>query len=54
MMESTPYASGVGGIMYEMIYSRPDLAYAVSIELVYGKPGYCALANFEVDVEVFE
>jgi len=30
-MESTPYASGVGSIMYRMVCSRPDLAYAVSI-----------------------
>jgi len=31
VMASTPYASGVGGIMYGMVCSRPDLAYAVSI-----------------------
>src|SRR4030067_3506569 len=31
VMESTPYASGVGSIMYGMVCSRPDLAYAVSI-----------------------
>ncbi|KEH33221.1 hypothetical protein MTR_3g028610 [Medicago truncatula] len=37
--------------MYGIIYSRPDLAYAVSIELVYGKSGYCALASFDVGVE---
>jgi len=30
-MEITPYASGVGSIMYRMVCSRPDLAYAVSI-----------------------
>jgi len=30
-MESIPYASGVGSIMYGMVCSRPDLAYAVSI-----------------------
>ena len=30
-MESTPYASGVGSIMYGMVCSRLDLAYAVSI-----------------------
>jgi len=30
-MVSTPYASGVGSIMYGMVCSRPDLAYAVSI-----------------------
>ncbi|XP_039683885.1 secreted RxLR effector protein 161-like [Medicago truncatula] len=30
-MEGTPYASGVGSIMYGMVCSRPDLAYAVSI-----------------------
>ncbi|XP_039688664.1 aspartate--tRNA ligase, chloroplastic/mitochondrial [Medicago truncatula] len=27
-MEGTPYASGVGSIMYGMVCSRPDLAYA--------------------------
>ena len=31
VMESTPYASGVGSIMYGMICGRPALAYAVSI-----------------------
>jgi hypothetical protein len=31
MMESTPYSSGVGSIMYGMVCSRPDLTYAVSI-----------------------
>ena len=30
-MDSTPYASGVGSIMYKMVCSRPDLAYVVSI-----------------------
>jgi len=30
-MESTTYASRVGSIMYGMVCSRPDLAYAVSI-----------------------
>ena len=29
--ESTPYASGVGSIMYGTVCSRPNLAYAVSI-----------------------
>jgi len=29
--ESTPYASGVGSIMYAMVCNRPNLAYAVSI-----------------------
>ncbi|CAJ2646845.1 unnamed protein product [Trifolium pratense] len=30
-MESTPYASGVGSIMYGMVCSRPDLSYAISV-----------------------
>ncbi|KAE8700517.1 hypothetical protein F3Y22_tig00110556pilonHSYRG00215 [Hibiscus syriacus] len=30
-MENIPYTSGVGSIMYGMVCSRPDLAYAVSI-----------------------
>ncbi|PON55025.1 hypothetical protein PanWU01x14_191330 [Parasponia andersonii] len=30
-MESVPYASGVGSIMYRMVCSRPDLGYAVSV-----------------------
>ncbi|MCI37695.1 aspartyl-tRNA synthetase, partial [Trifolium medium] len=29
--ESTPYASGVGSIMYGMVCSRPDLSYAISV-----------------------
>ena len=31
VMVSTPYASGVGSIMFGMVCSRPDLAYVVSI-----------------------
>ncbi|PNX72588.1 copia LTR rider, partial [Trifolium pratense] len=30
-MESTPFASGVGSIMYDMVCSRPDLSYAISV-----------------------
>ena len=37
VMASTPYASGVGSIMYGMVCSRPDLAYAVSIVSRIGK-----------------
>lgn len=29
--KSTPYASGVGSIMYGMIYSKLNLAYAINI-----------------------
>ena len=30
-MDTIPYASGVGSIMYGMVCSRPDLAHVVSI-----------------------
>ncbi|XP_073138629.1 secreted RxLR effector protein 161-like [Henckelia pumila] len=30
-MEHIPYASGVGSIMYAMVCTRPDLAYAISV-----------------------
>ena len=30
-MESVPYASGVGSVMYGMVCSRPDLAHAISL-----------------------
>lgn len=30
-MERVPYASAVGSLMYAMVYTRPDLAYVVSI-----------------------
>jgi len=30
-MAGTPYASGVGSIMYGMVCSRPDLSYAISV-----------------------
>jgi len=30
-MEGTPYASGVGSIMYGMVCSRPGLSYAISV-----------------------
>ena len=31
MMEKVPYASAIGSIMYAMICTRPDIAYALSI-----------------------
>ena len=41
-MEMIPYASMVGSVMYTMVCSRPDLAYAVSMISRYmsclGKP----------------
>jgi len=30
-MDSTPYSSGVGSIMYGIVCTRPDLAYVISI-----------------------
>ena len=30
-MDSKPYASGVGSLMYAMVCTRPDIAYAMSI-----------------------
>ena len=30
-IEGTPYASEVGSIMYDMVSSRPDLSYAISV-----------------------
>ncbi|WJX45133.1 hypothetical protein P8452_32036 [Trifolium repens] len=48
-MESTPYASGVGSIMYGMVCSRPDLSYAISVGgLKYKKidPGRDALEGY--------
>ena len=39
-MEDIPYASAVGSIMYAMVGSRPDLAYAIGLVSRYmGKPG---------------
>ena len=39
-MNQTPYASGVGSIMYGMVCSRPDLAHVVSmISRFMGDPG---------------
>jgi len=39
-MNQTPYASGVGSIMYGMVGNRPDLAHAVSIISIFmGDPG---------------
>ena len=39
-MEEVPYASAVGSIMYAMVGSRPDLAYAIGLVSRYmGKPG---------------
>ena len=29
-MSRVPYFSDVGSLMYDMVYSRPDLAYVVS------------------------
>ncbi|XP_075515339.1 secreted RxLR effector protein 161-like [Primulina tabacum] len=39
-MEKIPYANAVGSLMYAMICTRPDLAYAVSLVSRYiSKPG---------------
>ena len=39
-MDQTPYANGVGSIMYGMVCSKPDLAHAVSmISRFMGDPG---------------
>lgn len=39
-MEDVPYASVVCSIMYAMVGSRPDLAYAVGLVSRYmGRPG---------------
>lgn len=39
-MENIPYANVVGSLAYSVIYTRPDLAYVVSILSRYmGKPG---------------
>lgn len=32
LMKDKPYANGVGSIMYSMVCSRPDIAYAMSVE----------------------
>lgn len=41
-MECIPYASGVGSIMYGMVCSRPDLAYAISVVSRFmANPGTC-------------
>lgn len=34
-MESVPYSSVVGSLMYAMICSRPDLAYAISVVSIF-------------------
>jgi len=43
-MNHTPYVSGVGSIMYGVVYNRPDLDHAVSI--------ISRLGGFEVDTKV--
>jgi len=30
-MSKVPYASVVGSLMYEMVYTRPDIAHAVGV-----------------------
>ena len=32
-MSQVPYASAVGSLMYAMVYTRPDLAHAVSVSI---------------------
>lgn len=45
-IESIPYASAVGSIMYTMVCCRPDLAYAMSvINKFMSNPGY---AHWEI------
>ena len=39
-MSRVPYSSSVGSLMYDMVWSRPDLAYAISVVNMYmEKPG---------------
>ncbi|XP_073133754.1 secreted RxLR effector protein 161-like [Henckelia pumila] len=39
-MENIPYASGVGSLMYSMVCTRPDLAYSMSVVLIFmANPG---------------
>ena len=35
LMERIPYASTIGSIMYTMIYTRPDVAYALSVMSIF-------------------
>ena len=34
-MDKVPYASAVGGLMYAMIATRPDIAFAVGVVSTY-------------------
>ena len=39
-MKKVPYSSVVGSIMYAMVYTRPDIAYSVSLVSIFrGNPG---------------
>ncbi|KAJ9566373.1 hypothetical protein OSB04_002339 [Centaurea solstitialis] len=48
-MESVPYASAIGSIMYAMLCTRPDVAYSVSVTSRYqqnlGEPHWVAVKN---------
>lgn len=54
-MESIPYGSGVGSIMYNMVYSITNLTHAISIVIhFYDNFAPCSFRCFEVGVKVFE
>ncbi|RDX75106.1 hypothetical protein CR513_45060, partial [Mucuna pruriens] len=50
-MNSIPYASVVGSIMYGMVCSRQNLTHAISIVIVYGISRSSLLGGFEFEVQ---
>lgn len=52
-MKEVPYTNVVDSLMYIQIYTRPDLAYAMSL-VIYGETYITALGGYEMDLQVFE
>ena len=51
-VSSFPYACTVGSLMYAIVYSRPDLAYAGIRKSVHVKSRKATLGSSEVDIEM--
>jgi len=51
-MKATSYSNGVGSIVYEMVYSRPDQAHVLSVVSRFMTTMTSLLGGFEVNAKI--